>query len=146
MPADRRATATTVAVAAIGAALAGCGSSSGGATPLSAKLVTVGGQQRVVLSRESAARIGIRTATVRARSGRRRLVAIPYSALLYTADGRTFTYVRAAPLIFVHEPVHVADLTSSKALLSSGPAPGAAVVTAGGEELHGTETGIQEPE
>ena len=63
--------------------------------------------------------------------GRRRLVAVPYSALIYTASGKTFTYVQTAPLTYVHKPVHVADLTSSQALLSSGPAPGAAVVTVG---------------
>lgn len=144
MPASGRVPAAAVATVAI--AIAGCGSSSGGAPPLSAKLVTAGGRHRVVLSRESAARIGLRTAPVQVAAGRRRLVTIPYSALIYTASGKTFTYVQTAPLTFVHEPVHVADLTGRQALLSSGPAPGAAVVTVGGEELHGTETGIQEPE
>jgi len=141
---ERRVPAAVLAVAAI--ALAGCGSSSSGPAPLAARLVTAGGQHRVVLSRESAARIGLRTAPAKRAAGRGRLVAIPYSALIYTAGGKTFTYVQTAPLTFMHVPVHVADLTSRQALLSTGPAPGAIVVTVGGEELHGTETGIQEPE
>ena len=144
MAASRRLATALVAVLAIAAA--GCGSSSSRPKGPSAKVEDVNGQHRVLLSPQAAARIGIQTATVKATGGARRLDVIPYSALLYTADGKTFTYVRMSPLVFVRRSVSVDHLTSTEAFLSSGPSPGTAVVTVGGEELHGAETGIQTPE
>jgi hypothetical protein len=139
--------AVALALAAVLAiAVAGCGGSSSHPKVPSAKVEYVNGQHRVLLTRQAAARIGIQTAAVQATGGSRSLDVIPYSALLYTANGKTFTYIRSSPLVYVRQQVIVDHLTSSQAFLSSGPPPGTAVVTVGGEELHGAETGIQTPE
>jgi hypothetical protein len=145
MRADRAVATVAAALSALG--LAACGGSSGGEPEgNAAKLETIHGQQRVVLSRDAVERIGLRTAIVRSGNGRDGIYAIPYSALLYTASGKPFTYVEVGPRAYARRSVQVARLTSSEAFLSSGPPPGAAVVTLGGEELNGTETGVQQPE
>ncbi len=144
MRADR-VSAAFVTLSALG--LTACGGSSGGASePNAAKVEGVRGQQRVVLSREALSRIGLRTAVVRPAPGHPGVDAIPYSALLYTSSGRPFTYLRLSPRAFARRTVRVVRLTSKEAFVSSGPAPGALVVTAGAEELNGTETGVQQPE
>ncbi len=145
MRADRVLAGVATSLAAVG--LAACGSSGGGPSePTAAKVESVHGQPRVVLSREAATRIGVRTAVVRPARARANLREIPYAALVYSPKGKTFTYVETAPLVYARTPVRVADLTRQDALVTSGPAPGSAVVTVGGQELYGTETGVQEPE
>ncbi|MEP6954981.1 MAG: hypothetical protein ABI950_13060 [Solirubrobacteraceae bacterium] len=97
---------------------------------------------RVTLSAQAARRLGIRTAPVQ-RHGRQRKV-IPYSAVLYDPEGRTFTYTSPAPLVFVRHPIVVYDIDGQRAFLSSGPPLGTAVATVGSQELFGTEYAVEE--
>jgi hypothetical protein len=91
---------------------------------------------RITLSASAARRIGIRTAAVE-RAGRR--TAVPYSAVIYDGDGRTWTYINPEPLAFERRQIDVVRIDGARAILRSGPTEGTRVVTVGVEELFGTE-------
>jgi hypothetical protein len=97
---------------------------------------------RVTLSAQSARRLGIKTAPVTREGGRRTV--IPYDAVLYAADGKTFTYTSPKPLVFVRHAISVDDIKGDRALLSAGPPTGTAVVIVGSQELFGTEYEVEE--
>jgi hypothetical protein len=67
---------------------------------------------------------------------------VPYAAVLYGLRGETWTYARTEPLVFVRQPITVDYIQGDLAVLTDGPAAGTAVVTVGGAELFGIETGI----
>lgn len=85
---------------------------------------------------EGAERTGLRTAIVR-RNGRG--VSVPYAALLYDPEGKTYVYESPRELRYVREEVRVNRVESGRVLLSRGPAPGTRVVTTGAVEVYGTE-------
>ena len=102
---------------------------------------------RVVLSKDAATRLGIQTAPIMAgtlsrREGRHTV--IPYDAVLYAANGSTFTYTSPKPLVFVRAPIVVGDIRRGTAELLSGPPMGTSVVTVGSQELYGTEYEVEE--
>ena len=126
---------------------AGCGSSGskeevGDAQP--AKVTPIKGTDlsRVTLSADAAKRLGIATATVVAQGSDRKV--IPYDAVIYAADGKTFTYTSPKPLNYVRAPITVTDIRGNRAYLSAGPPAGTAVVTVGSQELFGTEYEVEE--
>ena len=126
---------------------AGCGSSGskeevGDALP--AKVTPIKGTDlsRVTLSADAAKRLGIATATVVAQGSDRKV--IPYDAVIYAADGKTFTYTSPKPLNYVRAPITVTDIRGNRAYLSAGPPAGTAVVTVGSQELFGTEYEVEE--
>lgn len=96
---------------------------------------------QVTLSAQAAQRIGIETAAVEALGKRE---AMPYQALLYDAEGHTYAYTSPKPLVFVRHAVTVTRIDGDRALLSSGPPVGTAVVTVGSQELFGTEYEVEE--
>jgi hypothetical protein len=91
---------------------------------------------RVEFTAEAAERTGLRTASVR-RSGRR--VSVPYAALLYDPEGKTYVYASPRALHYVREKVRVARVEGGRVLLSRGPAAGTRVVTTGAAQVYGTE-------
>ena len=91
---------------------------------------------RVTFTAEGARRVGLQTAPVRG-SGTREVV--PYAALIYDAQGKTYVYRTTGRLTFVRERVDVARVDATEAVLSRGPAPGTRVVTVGAAEVYGTE-------
>lgn len=99
---------------------------------------------RVRLTARAVERIGIETVPVRieqdSRAGQpvERMV-VPYAAVLYDARGTTWTYTNPEPLAFVRERIEVDYIDGERAVLSTGPAPGTAVVAVGAAELYGTE-------
>ena len=126
---------------------AGCGSSGskeevGDAQP--AKVTPIKGTDlsTVTLSADAAKRLGIATAAVTAQGSNHKV--IPYDAVIYAADGKTFTYTSPKPLNFVRAPITVTDIRGDKAYLSAGPPAGTAVVTVGSQELFGTEYEVEE--
>ena len=126
---------------------AGCGSSGskeevGDAQP--AKVTPIKGTDlsRVTLSADAAKRLGIATAVIAAQGSNRKV--IPYDAVIYAADGQTFTYTSPKPLTYVRAPITVTDIRGDKAYLSAGPPAGTAVVTVGSQELFGTEYEVEE--
>jgi hypothetical protein len=111
-----------------------------------ARVVKVAGTdlRRVILTAEAARRVDVHTArvrTVRVRPGTPLRPSIPYGALLYDAHGRTYTYLRLAPLTFQRQRVTVRTIDGDRVILAGGLRAGVAVVTVGAAELLGTETG-----
>lgn len=124
------------------AALAGCGGTSAtGGQPPPGQLERSGphGALSVVLTPLGAQRTGIQTA-VAAPAGRGQTV-VPYSALLYQPDGSTVIYTVTGPLTYTLATVSVASIQGNQIYLT-GLAPGASVVTVGGEELLGVQDGV----
>ena len=98
---------------------------------------------RLTLTAKAVERIGIQTTPISETTvaGKRRKV-VPYGAVLYDADGKTFVYVSSAPNTYVREPITVDFIQGDRAVLTAGPAAGTAIVTVGAAELYGTETGV----
>jgi hypothetical protein len=80
------------------------------------------------------------TVTLAGRAGPHKM--IPYSAVVYDTDGSTWTYLNTAPRTFVRQRITVSAIEGSAAVLTTGPAAGSTVVTAGAPELLGTEYNI----
>jgi hypothetical protein len=128
--------------------LAGCqsGEEEAAAADEPAKVEPVEGSDdlfQVTLTEEAAERIDLQTAVVRTEgdgAGQRTIV--PYSAIVYETDGKTWVYTSTADLSFVRERVKVREIEGDRAALSEGPAEGTEVVTVGVAELFGAEHGI----
>jgi hypothetical protein len=67
---------------------------------------------------------------------------IPYSAVLYDAGGNAWVYISTAPLTFVRHRVVIDKIDRGLAILQEGPDVGTKVVTVGGAELYGAESGV----
>jgi hypothetical protein len=133
---------TALLLVALPLLVTGCGGNDGKdntARPAIVEHVKGSSVERVRLTAEAARRTGIRTARVR-RAPAGRLV-IPYDALLYDPNGRTWTYTNPAPLVFQRQNVAVDRVEGGSALLTGGPAPGTRVVTQGATELWGVQYG-----
>jgi hypothetical protein len=107
-----------------------------------AKLEAVKGTddvKRVTFTAEGAERVGLRTAPVR-RHGRQRV--LPYAAVLYDPQGRTYVYTSSRPLSYVREEIEVDRIEGDRVLVSAGPPVGTRVVTVGTAEVYGAELEI----
>ena len=100
---------------------------------------------RVTLTEEAAKRLDIQTAAVRDMeiNGKQRRV-IPYAAVLYDTEGNTWTYTSPEPMVFVRHRIVVDYIDGEMAVLLDGPPSGIAVVTAGAQELYGSELEFEE--
>ena len=67
---------------------------------------------------------------------------VPFAAVIYGLHGETWVYTNPEPLVFVRQPVTVDYVEDDLAVLSEGPPAGAQVVTVGGAELFGVESGV----
>ncbi len=74
-------------------------------------------------------------------SGTQRKV-VPYSAVLYDTDGKTWVYTNPEPLVFVRHLVSIDYIEGDLAVLLEGPPVGTQVVMVGVAELFGAETGV----
>jgi hypothetical protein len=92
--------------------------------------------QRVTFTEEGARRVDLQTAAVR-RSGKHKVV--PYAALLYDPEGKTYVYTSPKPLEYLREEVKVDRIEGQRVLVSRGPPAGTEVVTVGAAEVYGTE-------
>ena len=96
--------------------------------------------KRVALSERAAERLGMETAPVVADEGNRTSpLSIPYSAVMYDANGETWAYTTSEHLVFVREAIGVERIDGGIAYLTDGPAAGTEVVTVGSAELFGAE-------
>lgn len=132
------------AVAAL--AVAGCGDQSAprtGVVNSPDKVEPVAGTNlnRVILSPQSAAQLGIVTQPVRQDGNGVKVV--PVSAVLYGQDGKTWVYTSPDPFTYVRDAVTLGPVDNNDWVLTSGPKPGTAVVTVGGAELLGAEQGVE---
>lgn len=97
------------------------------------------GLKQLTLSAKAAERLGVETAAVTAAGSS---LSIPYAAIIYDAQGATWAYVNTQPLVYLRETIVVDEITGDTAVISTGPATGALVVTTGAAELYGAETGV----
>lgn len=98
---------------------------------------------RVTLTERAAERIDMKTASVQERDvdGAMRKV-VPYSSLIYDAQGRTWLYTSPQPRTFVRQQVEVDRIDGDWALLDDGPEAGTVVASVGVAEIYGAETGV----
>jgi hypothetical protein len=119
--------------------------STGSADSSPATVERLGGSDlsRVVLTAQAAKRLGIETDLVRDMQvqGKLRKV-IPYAALFYDLNGKTWVYTNPEPLTFVRASISVDYIEGDLAVLTEGPPSGTRVVTVGSPELYGTEFGV----
>ena len=97
--------------------------------------------QRVIFDAQGAKRVGLQTAPIR-RNGQGKIM--PYAALIYDADGNTYTYTAPEPLTYVREEISVDHFDGDSVVLSDGPPTGTEVVTVGVDEVYGTEFEVAE--
>jgi hypothetical protein len=91
---------------------------------------------RVIFDAEGAERVGLQTAPIR-QNGEQTV--IPYDAVIYLSDGKTYTYTAPEPLTYVRQEIDIDDVVGDSAMLSDGPPVGTEVVTVGAAEVYGTE-------
>jgi hypothetical protein len=91
---------------------------------------------RVIFDAEAAKRVGLKTAPIR-QNGEGTV--IPYDAVIYLSDGKTYTYTAPEPLTYVRQEINIDHVVGDSAMLSDGPPAGTEVVTVGAAEVYGTE-------
>jgi hypothetical protein len=97
---------------------------------------------KVTLTKEAAETLGIKTTAVKSKGGHE---VVPDGALVYAADGHTFTYSSPEPNTFVRAAITVDRIDGRTVILKKGPRSGTNVVTVGSQELFGLENEF-EPE
>jgi hypothetical protein len=141
--------ASLASAAAAVALLTGCSVASAHEDPPPATVKSIPGSavKQLKLTQQAVLRLGIATVPVRTaqaapggRPGTYRV--IPYSAVVYDNDGSTWAFVNTAPRTYVRQRITVGAIQGSTAVLTGGPAAGAAVVTVAAPELLGTEYNI----
>ena len=137
----------SLAISACGRAAAGGGEEEEG-EEAHAKVEDIPGShlKRVVVTATAAKALGIRTGLVRTyhESDGGNSLEVPYAAVFYDPEGRSYTYTSPAPLTYVRKRVVIDDVHDRKAFLTKGPPVGTTVVTVGADELLGVEEGVQE--
>src|SRR5215218_4788958 len=97
--------------------------------------------QRVIFEAEAAKRVGLQTAPIR-QDGRKEIM--PYAALIYDAEGKTYAYTAPEPLTYVRKEIDIDHYDGDSVVLSDGPPTGTKVVTVGVDEVYGTEFEVEE--
>lgn len=134
----------TIAIA-FGLAVTACGSPAPSETAAPEEAGVAGTNPlEVTVSEHAFERLGIKTEPIATGSGG--ALSVPYAAILYDPDGKTWVYAQADARVFVRTPVDVDRIADGVATLKSGPAAGTAVVVVGTEELYGAESGVGDPE
>ena len=90
---------------------------------------------RVILTEKAAERLGIETVLA---SG----IEVPYAAVIYDTEGKTWMYTNPAPLTYVRALIMIDYIEGDTAFLAESLTSELAVVTVGVAELYGTETGV----
>src|SRR5215471_13931654 len=113
-------------MAGAGVILAGCGAAASAEVP-PAKVTPIAGSQvqRLQLTGQTIKRLGIVVQPVRAakvQAGAREVN--PYTAVVYDTDGSTWAYANTAARTYVRQPITVAAIQGSIAVLSAGPPVG----------------------
>jgi hypothetical protein len=98
---------------------------------------------RVTLTEKAAERIDLQTTTVRELEldGALR-TAVPYSALIYDPQGRTWVYTSPQARTFVRQEIEVDRIEGDLVYLREGPPAGTEIASVGVPEIYGAETGV----
>lgn len=114
-----------------------------GATPALIEHVDGSDVARLTLVASAIKRLDLQTvATETARVAGKKRLAVPYAAVVYDASGGTWVYTSSKPRTFMRQRITIDRIEGGRAILSTGPASGTQVVTAGAQELWGAELGI----
>lgn len=117
----------------------------GGDTPEPAKVEPIAGTDlnRVILTADAVARIGLETATVQPKqiAGTSRTV-VPYAAVIYDLHGAAWIYTNPSSLTYVRAAIDADYIDGDQTVLLKGPPVGTVIVTAGAAELYGAELGV----
>lgn len=132
-------TGLAVAALALGACNSGTTTSEPKVEAITIAEDEVTGLKTLTLSEKAAQRLGVETAPV---AGTGSQMSIPYAAVVYDAEGKTWTYVNAQPLVYQRAEITVDEIDGDVARLSLGPESGMLVVTTGAAELYGAEIGV----
>ena len=97
--------------------------------------------QRVIFDAVAAKRVGLKTAPIR-QNGQGKVM--PYAALIYDAEGKTYAYTAPEPLTYVRQEINIDHFDGDSVVLSDGPPTGTEVVTIGVDEVYGTEFEVEE--
>src|SRR3989442_1307582 len=105
--------------------LSACSESSSkaaGEKPAEVEQIKGSSLKRITLSAKAVQRLGIETGAVRGKrvGGEKRKV-IPYASVVYTPNGRAFTYTSPEPRVFVKQFIVVDSIKRNEAILSHGP-------------------------
>lgn len=91
----------------------------------------------VTMTQKGIDQIGLETAKV---TGSDKEKVIPYSALLYAADGEhAYVYFSPEPRTFKRHDVTILKVDEDRVLISDGPPVGSDVVSQGAAQVHGAE-------
>jgi uncharacterized protein YceK len=96
---------------------------------------------RLTLTDKAVERLGV--TTVKVAKGEGSPLQVPYSALIYDANGKTWVYTNPEPRTYIRAAVTVDKIADNKVQLRSGPPAGTDVVTVGAAELFGAEFGTK---
>jgi hypothetical protein len=135
--------AAGLALVFAGLPLAGCKEieeeSAAGYEPAKLEEVKNSDLHRVSFTAEGAERVSLETATVRRSASE---AVVPYAAVIYDAEGKTYVYKSLKPRTYLREEVKVDRIDGNRVLLEKGPRAGTKVVTVGAAEVYGTELEI----
>ena len=91
---------------------------------------------RVTIDAEGVKRAGIQTAPIH-QNGQGTVM--PHSAVIFDADGETFTYTVPEPRTYVRQKIVINHVDGDSVMLSDGPPAGTEVVTVGAALVYGSE-------
>jgi hypothetical protein len=91
---------------------------------------------RVIVDAEGVERAGIQTAPIR-QNGQG--MVMPHSAVIYDAEGHTYTYTSPEPRTYVRQKIVIDHVDGDSVMLFDGPPAGTEVVTVGAAFVYGTE-------
>ena len=95
-----------------------------------------GGPAKLTVTPEAVTRLGLQTSPVTPQGS------VPYAAVVYDAEGGTWTFVEQEPGVYQRQAITVLGIEGDVARLTQGPPAGTPVVTVGAAELVGVEAGI----
>lgn len=124
--------------------LSGCATVKPAATPTSAaaSMEKAGADlNKLTLTDKAVERLGV--TTVKVEKGEGSPLQVPYGALVYDANGKTWVYTNPEPRTYIRAAVTVDKIADNKVQLRTGPAAGTDVVTVGAAELFGAEFGTK---
>jgi hypothetical protein len=91
---------------------------------------------RIIIDAEGVERAGIQTAPIR-QNGQGTVM--PHSAVIFDAEGHTYTYTSPEPRTYVRQKIVIDDVVGDSVMLSDGPPAGTEVVTVGAALVYGSE-------
>lgn len=134
--------ATVVALVATSLQLAACGKAPvkrEAGHPAEVEAIPGSDVKKVTLTERAGQRLDLKTDQVREQRGQR---VVPYSALIYDPEGRTWVYTSPSDRTFVRQEVEIDRIVGQMAVLKTGPPTGTVIASMAVAELYGTEFAV----